>query len=95
MHFKRLQSSSVLDTDDGNVSSVRPTARAPAPRKLSLFTTMTLRRCVGSGQLACSCLVGFYETFGGRVVTVVDVACAQHPASVGDCLPYSRAEPFV
>jgi hypothetical protein len=91
MLLKRAQSSSVLDTEDGSVSSLRPKARDSAPTKLSLFTRLTLRRCVGSGQLACSCLVGFYETFGGNVLSVVDVACAQHPTSVGECLPYSRA----
>ncbi len=87
MRLKRVQSSSVPDTEEGSVSSLHATPLEFPSTRLSLLTKLSLRRCVGSQQLACGCLVGLYERFTGDVLPVVDVACPQHQASLGDPSP--------
>jgi hypothetical protein len=63
------------------------TSRELTTTKLSLLTRLSLRRCVGSRQLRCGCLVGFYERFAGNVLPVVDAACPQHQGWLGESLP--------
>ena len=67
------------------------TSRELTSRKLSLLTRLSLRRCVGSRQLECGCLIGFYERFAGDVLPVVDVACPMHQGSLGESLPCGSA----
>lgn len=91
MRIKVVPSSSVLDTEDGRVSSLHASPPELPSTKLSLLTKLSLRRCVGSQQLGCGCLVGLYERFAGDVLSVVDVACPQHQASLGESLPRGSA----
>ena len=91
MRVKEAQSSSVRDTEDDSVSSLHANSRELVSTKLSLLTKLSLRRCVGSKELGCGCLVGLYERFTGDVLSVVDVACPQHQASLGESLPRGSA----
>lgn len=91
MRLKRVPSSSVPDTEDGSVSSLHASLPELPSTKLSLLTKLSLRRCVGSKQLGCGCLVGLYEPFTGDVLWVVDVACTQHQGSLGESLPRGSA----
>jgi hypothetical protein len=51
---------------------------------------MRLLRGVAGQVLACGCLVGVYETYGGRVVATVDArgaSCAQQSHRLHAVLP--------
>lgn len=37
-----------------------------------ILAGLSIRRCVGGEQLACGCIVGRYETYGGKVLSIID-----------------------
>jgi len=43
-------------------------------RKLRLLERVDITRCLCGARLECGCLVGWYETWGGTVLTIVDDA---------------------
>lgn len=43
-------------------------------RKLRLLERVDITRCLCGARLECGCLVGWYDTFSGTVLTIVDVA---------------------
>ena len=45
--------------------------------RLTWRERLQICRCVGGTPLACGCLLGHYETYAGRTLTVVDHRCAR------------------
>ena len=58
------------------------------------YTGMRLLRGVAGRVLECGCLVGVYETYGGRIVATVDArgaSCAQQSHRLHAVLPDWRS----
>jgi hypothetical protein len=49
----------------------------PLGKRLRWCSPWLIRRCVGGRTLACGCVVGVYEMFDGRIVSVIDERAAR------------------
>jgi len=38
-----------------------------------ILVGLSIRYCVGGEELACGCIVGHYETYRGKVLSIIDV----------------------